>query len=186
MAERSPNPEIEARFEVIIEKYGKFLRQTIARLCPKDMGLQFSDIEQDARLRLWRALQSERGITQWGSYIYRIAVTVTINAIHRMKTRREEQWLSESEEQVASEEGNALISDPEKLAEQEELRQKIEASIGLLSENRRLAVRLYLQGMTTQETADCLDWSEAKARNLTYRGLKDLRKQLRAAGIEYE
>jgi len=31
-----------------------------------------------------------------------------------------------------------------------------------------------------------LGWSEPKARNLLYRGLSDLRAQLRAEGIEYE
>ena len=44
------------------EEYGRFLRQTIIHLCPKDMGLQFNDIEQEARLKLWRALQSEKEI----------------------------------------------------------------------------------------------------------------------------
>jgi hypothetical protein len=30
-----------------------------------------------------------------------------------------------------------------------------------------------------------MGWSEPKARNLVYRGLKDLRGELRSAGIEY-
>ena len=40
--------------------------------------------------------------------------------------------------------------------------------------------------MTTDEIADLMGWSEPKARNLVYRGLKDLRKALRDAGIEYK
>jgi DNA-directed RNA polymerase specialized sigma24 family protein len=39
--------------------------------------------------------------------------------------------------------------------------------------------------MTTDEIADLMEWSEPKARNLVYRGLKELRGKLRAAGIEY-
>jgi tetratricopeptide (TPR) repeat protein len=41
-------------------------------------------------LRLWRAIEAEREINFHGSYIYRIAVSVTINAIRRAKARREE------------------------------------------------------------------------------------------------
>jgi hypothetical protein len=52
MREKSQLPEIEAELNTILEKYGAFLRQTIARVCPKDLGIQFDDIEQEALLRL--------------------------------------------------------------------------------------------------------------------------------------
>ena len=47
-------------------------------------------------------------------------------------------------------------------------------------------LRAHPDGMTTQEIADILGWSEPKARNLVYRGLGELRKHLRDEGIEYE
>ena len=74
---------------------------------------------------------------------------------------------------------------PEALAERGELIAKIEQALSRLQENRKLAVGLYLKGMSTEEISELLGWSEAKARNLAYRGLKDLRDQLRAEGIEY-
>jgi hypothetical protein len=40
MLEKSQTPEIEAQFNTILEKYRAFLRQTIARICPKDLGIQ--------------------------------------------------------------------------------------------------------------------------------------------------
>jgi DNA-directed RNA polymerase specialized sigma24 family protein len=45
---------------------------------------------------------------------------------------------------------------------------------------------LHLEGMTTQEIGNLLGWTEPKARNLVYRGLQDLREQLRAEGVDYE
>jgi len=190
MADSSPIAEVEARFNAIVEEYGKFLRRTITQLCPKDLGLQFSDIEQEARLRLWRALQSEREIADLASYLYRIAVTATLDAVRRVKTKREEQ-LRLAEEAEEDEGGpHSLVVDPahspELLAERQQIVRKVEAALARLPDNRRRAVGLYLEGMTSQEIGDLLGWSEPKARNLVYRGLKDVRQQLRAAGVEYE
>jgi RNA polymerase sigma factor (sigma-70 family) len=190
MKESLPDDESQSSFEDIMDRYGNFLHNTIARLCPKDLGLQFNDIEQEARLRLWRALESEREIASVGSYTYRIAVSVTINAIHRIKSRREEQLdlVGQGDEpgtglhsQIADE-----AESPESLLERKELIQKIEHALSRLGENRQLAVGLYLKGMTTEEIGELMGWSEPKARNLAYRGLKDLREELRAEGIDYE
>lgn len=188
MEKRSPTGEIEAAFNALLDEYGNFLRRAITRVCPKDLGLQIGDIEQEARLRLWRVIESEREILHPVSYIYRIAVSTTLNAIRQAKTRREEQLRlaedDESEGQMISPATDPAIS-PEALAEQSETIGRIEAALGRLAENRRLAVGLHLKGMTTEEIAELLDWTEAKARNLVYRGLKELREQLRAEGIDY-
>src|SRR5499426_1735916 len=133
MREKSRLQEIEVEFNAILEKYGAFLRQTIARVCPKDLGIQFDDIEQEARLRLWRAIEAEREINFHGSYIYRIVVSVTINAIRRAKSRREEQLrLAEDAENEDAEEVNQITptacaeNSPEAQAEREELLRKVE------------------------------------------------------------
>jgi RNA polymerase sigma-70 factor (ECF subfamily) len=192
MREKSQLLETEAEFNAILEKYGAFLRQTIARVCPKDSGIQFDDIEQDARLRLWRVIEAEREINFHGSYIYKIVISVTINAIRRAKARREEQLrLAEDGADEGAAEVKPIIpvagaeNSPEAQAEREELLRKVEEAMARLPESRRLAVGLHLKGMTTDEIADLMGWSEPKARNLVYRGLKDLRGKLRSAGIEY-
>jgi RNA polymerase sigma-70 factor (ECF subfamily) len=189
MLEIQPPSDAEGQFVRIVDEYGRFLSNAIAQLCPRDLGLQFDDIEQDARLRLWRALESEREIRDLASYIYRIAATATIDAVRRVKARREEQLrLAEEEDENGS--IIYLTSDPEQSpdfqAERGQLVRKIKSALARLHENRRRAVGLHLEGMTNQEVADFLGWSEPKARNLVYRGLADLRQELLAEGIEYE
>jgi RNA polymerase sigma-70 factor, ECF subfamily len=190
MAESSSLSDVEARFNAVIKEYGRFLRQTIIRFCPKDLGLQFNDIEQEARLRLWRALQSEREIQNLTSYLYRIAVTSTLDAIRRVKSKREDQLLLADEEEEEAGEPQRLVAGPEHApdlqAERRLLMHKVEAALATMPENRRRAVGLHLQGMTKQEIGDLLGWSESKARNLVYRGLQELREQLRAEGVDYE
>ena len=186
---RSSSSDIECRFNALLERHDQLLRNTVARICPKDLGLQFNDIQQEARVQLWRAIESEREITHLGSYIYRIAISVTIKAIQRAKARREDQLYPAEEDDEHGGALDSLVTDPnrspEALAEQSELIAKIEQALARLPENRRLAVGLYLKGMSTEEISDLMEWSEPKARNLAYRGLKDLRDELRAEGIEY-
>lgn len=52
---------------------------------------------------------------------------------------------------------------------------------GLLTE-RRVAVRLHLEGKDRAEIAALTGWSEAKTRNLLYRGLADLKAILTGGG----
>lgn len=162
----------------------------MARYCPRDMGLQFDDIVQEASIRLIRALRDEREIRDLASYAYRIAATTTIDAVRRARTRREEQLRVEGETDE-DDRGPHVIADPpdrspEREAERNELMRKIETALGRLAENRSRAVRLHLEGLTTAEIGGLLGWTEPKARNLVYRGLADLREALRAEGIDYE
>ena len=188
MKEIFPDYELEARFNSVVEEYGNFLRTSIVRLCPKDLGLQFNDIEQEARLRLWRALQSEREIKDLASYLYRIAATATIDAVRRVKTRREEQFAANEEE--GESEIHRIQADPEtspeRIATRRELARKMDEALLRVAEDRRRAVGLYLEGMTSQEIATLTGWSEPRARNLTYRGLHDLREMLKREGIDCE
>jgi RNA polymerase sigma factor (sigma-70 family) len=184
----APPTAADARFLRLLERYGEFLRRTIVRLCPRTAGLSVDDIEQDARVQLWRALKREREITYPSSYIYKVAVSATIRAIRRVKARGEEP-LPEEHEAADSEVLRVLHTDPgsspESLAHRGEQLQSVRAALARLSKNRRVAVGLHLQGMTTVEIGNLLGWSEPKARNLVHRGLKDLRRQLGAEKIEY-
>lgn len=188
MDDHSEAVDVEARFNALLEEYGQFLHRTIEQLCPQHLGLQVDDIEQEARLRLWRAVQSERNVSEFSSYIYRIAMTTIIDAVRQVKARREEQWsvLEEAEEDGIGLPLTNPGKSPDELAEQRQVMQKIEAALARLPQNRRQTVGLYLQGFTIQEVADRLRWTEPKARNLIYRGLGELRQRLRDQGIEYE
>ena len=186
-----PSPaEVEERFNAVVKEFGTLLRRAIVRHCPRDKGLEFDDIEQEARLRLWRAIESEREVTNYASYLYRIAATATIDAMRRLQARHEEQFPMLIEED-AGEVGIMIAPapvkySPERVAESREAVDSVMAAVAKLPDEQRRAVGMYLQGMTSLDIADLLAWSEPKSRNLVYRGLKELRKSLREMGIEYE
>ena len=181
-------PDVDRRLDELLTAYGALLRNAVRRLCPIALGVTIDEIEQDARIRLWHALKRERNISDPASYLYRIAATAAIDAMRRVRARREHQL-----DDIAGDEGvgapiatplSPAARSPEQLAADHQTSERVREALARLPENRRRAVGLHLQGFTSTEIGRLLDWSEPKARNLTHRGLKDLRRLLEPEGID--
>jgi len=182
--------EIDERFERLMDRYAALLRSIVAQHCPRDLGIEAIDIEQEARVRLWRALTREKELTDPASYIYRVAVTTAIDAVRRVVARREDQLRTEVSKDEERTKVVNLPADPahgpDAVTARRELMDRIAATVRSLAENRRRAVELHLQGLSLAEIAELLGWTEPKARNLVYRGLDELRDALRREGIDCE
>lgn len=173
-------------FDALVRQYGVLLRRAIHRFCPPHLGLHIADIEQEATIKLWRLLRGEKEIDNPASYFYRVAATTTIDAVRRVKRRREDQLRVEGDGDDATPTHLKpdFESSPEAIFRRREIAEKVRTALGKLLENRRRAVGLHLQGMTTEEIGRLCNWTEAKARNLVYRGLADLRQELKRVGID--
>lgn len=186
MAEDERRADGRARVEAVIEQYGRLLRDAVTRACPARLGLQADDVEQEARLRLWKALESERPIHDVASYIYRVAATTTIDAIRRLKARREEQLVDgEQADGPVAQAPQRDTGGEEKALGRRLLLEKVERVLSGLDPRRALVVRLHLQGFTTTEMGRLTGSTEAGARNLLHRALRELRERLREEGITY-
>lgn len=173
----------EARLEALLKEYGAILKRAIASLSPARLGIQVDDVEQEARIRVWRALEREKTIEDPASYLYRVAVSATIDAVRRVRARREEQ---PDESGTRAESGTAPVDpspSPEQRAQANEITAAVQRAASRLAGDRRNAVLLLLQGLNSGEIARLLGWSEGRARNLAYRGLADLRQELAAEGV---
>ncbi len=194
MSDRKPRAEIEAQLEQLLTTYGQFLRGSLRQMMPRSLHIPIEELEQEVRIRLWRALESETQIVSPASYLYRIAATATLDAVRRAKTRRHELTQSEvlqvsddGEEHVADRRHVAISTDdPAAALDRSRLRDQIERARATLAPARRVAVGLHIQGCNAGEIAKVLGWTEPKARNLLYRGLNDLRTALVKEGVELE
>lgn len=173
----------ERRIELVLERYAKVLRAAISRTVPQHPGLDFEDLEQEARIRVWKALEAERPTRRLDAYIYRIGVTTAIDAVRKARARREEQLADpvagEGPEPVA-----APPTWPEAVTRRREAVAVVGGCLQRLADNRRRTVGLRLHGLTRSEIAELTGWTEAKIRNLVHRGLKELRDCCRAADID--
>lgn len=146
--------------------------------------LQDSDIDellQDLRIRLWHAAERGEKIEALpASYVYQAAVSAALDGVRRRRAQRYELSVPLEENLESA----AMATDARDPVAASELAQQVAAAISSLHETRRPVVRMYLAGYSREEIADLLGWSEAKTRNLLYRGLADLRARLSEAGIE--
>ena len=189
MAERGALAPADARFQLILKEYGGWLRRTVQRLCPRDLGVLPEDVEQEVAMRLWRALRRNEDIENPAAFLHRVASTATIDAMRRVRAQRKDMTSSLQETDADGEGGGPTLIDagpsPERAVAQRQVLVKVKCALERMPENRREAVKLYLQGFKIQEVADLLGWTEPKARNLLYRGLRTLRQELGEAGFEY-
>lgn len=175
-----PSPA-EERLEHLVALHRPFIREIVQRLTPSSLGVSATEIEQEALIRLWRSLRNERDIRDFRSYVYRVVATSALDSIRQIKERREEQLEMENVSGISD-----RAPSPEDVAVHQSLVAKVRELIAKLGTNRARAVKLHLQGFTSVEIGELHGWTEAKARNLTYRGLDDLRMLLRGAGIDRE
>jgi RNA polymerase sigma-70 factor (ECF subfamily) len=149
-------------------------------------GLNASEIDevmQDVRIRLWRAGESGGAAkveTLTSSYIYRAAASAALDMLRRRRARREH--LTDEVLPSVQSPGSSIPAPDQAVLGHDTLAAVADA-LGALMPNRRAAVRMHLAGYDRDEIAALLRWSEAKTRNLIYRGLDDLRQLLLARGV---
>lgn len=164
--------------EHVISRFDAFIRRSA-----RQRGLQGADVDevvQELRLRMWKSLGTAEMIRRAKpTYIYRVAISASIDIIRRRRARKVDA--------ASLDDGADTMPDPHRSAdmqiEGQEVTAAVHRAVSLLAESRRAVVRMYLAGYDREEIGNLLGWSEAKTRNLLYRGLADLRKTLESWGI---
>jgi len=176
---REPDTDASRALEHVVGRFDAFIRRSARR-----HGLQGDEVDevvQELRVRIWKSLGTAELIRRAkASYIYRAAISASIDIIRRRRARRfEAQSLDTGVADVAPDPKHRADA----LLDENEVAQAVHRALGLLAESRRAVVRMHLAGYDRDEIGELLGWSEAKTRNLLYRGLADLRAILESWGI---
>jgi RNA polymerase sigma factor (sigma-70 family) len=170
----------------VVTRFGRLLHFVARRhgLAPEDV----EDVVQEVRVRLWRARPESETIAGLGvSYVYRTAMSAALEVVRRKRGSGPGMSLSDDRDGQDDSGGAATAASPDAGPElalaRSELAQTVSEAVRELPDARRTAVRLYLVGYSRGEIAHMVGWSEAKTRNLIYRGLADLRAALRRRGV---
>lgn len=156
------------------------LRRAVRRVCPGFLEAQQEDIVQSALLRVVEiSSRSEHGGIRSASYLWRAAYSATVDEIRRAGRRREVSL----DDSAVVEFRSSATPDPEHEMRGRQIGRAVRECLGTLIQPRRSAVMLYLYGFEADEAERVLGGDRKRIRNLTYRGLADLRRCLETKGI---
>ena len=180
-------PEAEQHLSLALEaavaRFGAMVRQVGRRYRLDESGLD--EVMQEVRIRLWRARETSEQVGETNtSYVYRTASSAALDVIRRRRSRQADRHDAIDEGSVAV--LRAREPDPHTTLEGSELAERVTRAIDEIPASRRPPVRMHLAGYPREEIAKLMGWTEAKTRNLLYRGLADLRERLIAEGIGWD
>jgi RNA polymerase sigma factor (sigma-70 family) len=180
--------QLSSALETVVTNFAAMVRRVgwRHRLSEADVD----EVMQEVRIRLWHASQHGEGPAseQIGripaSYVYKAAVSAALDIMRRRRAHGAERTvpLEDGESAGAAPAGPA---GSEERAEASELAALVQRAIEAIPASRRPVVRMHLAGYPREEIASLMGWSEAKTRNLLYRGLADLRERLTALGVTW-
>lgn len=159
------------------QDYAAIFRSAARRVCPSLSADDLDEVVQRAQLRLQSVLESGSRIENLPAFLYRMGTRIALDLLRELERRRRH------------EQGGSWVTEAPLDPEQERLglalAEAIEASLATLVSRRAEVVRLHLLGYTPDEIAGCLGLSWLNTRNLLYRGLRQLKAQLRVRGFDY-
>ena len=126
------------------------------------------DLLQETFINAYKAQHTYRGDSNVLAWLRTIAKNTVIDHFRSKKKYFWQTYDSLNEQ-------SALVPSAEELAGLSERKRELYVAIGQLKLEHRLAVVLRkIEGLSIQQTAQILDWNEAKVKNNTERGMKAL------------
>jgi RNA polymerase sigma factor (sigma-70 family) len=169
------------RLDELLRRFAARVRAQIESNRLIQHGIDPDDVEQEVRIRLWKALERDPNADFPASYIQKVVVTVMVDALRRAQARPAESLPDEAE-------GEAELPDvgvrPDRSATDAQQIARLGECMAALTPRRRRSLQLYLQGYALQEVADLNGLTLDAARKLVYRGLDEVKQRLKALGME--
>lgn len=166
-----------ALFEVIMRRYNQRLFRTARAILGNDGEAE--DVTQDAYVRSYTHLNQFEGRAKFSTWLTRIVVH---EALARLRARQ--RFVAIDATPGSPEDGMNLKSEepsPEQEVLNHTIRIVLEAAVDKLPETYRSVFMLReVEGMSTSETADCLDLSEETVKVRLHRARSMLRKHIYA------
>jgi RNA polymerase sigma-70 factor (ECF subfamily) len=170
-----------ALYELLMRRHNQRLYR-VARAILRD-DAEAEDVMQDAYVRAYQNLASFEGRAKFVTWLTRIAVNEALSRSRR-RVRFPAVDLDDESNGEVMKSATSTCRTPEQQAYDRELADVLEKAILSLPEEHRLVFMLRdVEGMSTEETAKCLNLTEENVKVRLHRARTRLRKQLyEAAG----
>lgn len=139
------------------------------------------DTAQIVFMEIFRSLKNFKGDSELSTWIHRIAVSKSLDALRRKKRKKR---ISSAKQILGLDDTYQELESPSRLQpdqvlEDKECRTILHKAIDSLPENQRIALTLsQIEGFSYKETAGIMDTSLASVESLIFRARKGLEKRL--------
>jgi RNA polymerase sigma-70 factor (ECF subfamily) len=166
-------------FEILMRRYNQRVYRTVRAIVRNDDEAE--DVMQQAYVNAYEHLRQFAGDAKFSTWLTRIAINEALARVRKRGLR-----VVEDESEIMEIESSD--PDPEQLAAASELRGVVESEIASLPDSYRTVLMLReVEGLSTSETAQCLDVNEDVVKTRLHRARTILRDNLyRRAGLTFE
>ncbi|MDN5204762.1 RNA polymerase sigma factor [Fulvivirgaceae bacterium BMA10] len=139
------------------------------------------DMAQETFVEIYQSIDKFRGEAQLSTWIYRIAVTKSLEYLRRKKRKKRFGFLQPifSNEEVEQVNKLSDFQHPGISLENKERSQILFAAIDTLAENQKIAFTLHkVEGLSHEKISEIMDLSISSIESLMFRAKKNLQKRL--------
>jgi len=167
-----------AAFRTIVERHQHAVYRVALALTRDHHDAE--DVVQEVFVKAYRTLGSFRGEAALGTWLHRMAVNAAITSTRRRGARPAQPLDDERGEPLAVPDARAG-ADPERSAAGRQLRAAVDRALGTLSAAERAVFLLHHHGdLSLAEVARATGRADGTVRNLMFRALRKLRRELGA------
>ncbi len=156
-------------FRMLVERYEPQVAATVIGMLGK--GPEAQDVGQEVFVRFYRSLERFRGDASLGTYLTRIAMNLSLNALKR-RTRQKQRYGGDTESL------REMADETDRTGKHDDSREIHDAIAKLAPKHRAVVVLRLLEERSTQETAEILGVPAGTVLSRLARGVKALREYL--------
>mgnify|MGYP001552077911 CR=1 FL=1 len=166
------------QFDTIVADY----QRTVINICYRFLlnREDAEDVAQEAFIEIYRSLEKFKGESKLSTWIYRIAVTKSID--HIRKKKRKKRFAPVIDIFTLQNDGKEIAATdkgPREQIETEEMKAVVAEAVAALPDNQKIAISLSkIEGLKNKEVAEIMDASVSSVEALIHRGKQNLRKKL--------
>jgi len=166
-------------FKALVDEHQKMVLNTCNRFVNNREDAE--DLTQEVFIEVYRSLSNFRGDSKISTWIYRIAVTKSLDYLRKKKRKKRFGTLKNifSEENPAIQVKSSESSNPDTNLENEDRIRILNEALGSLPENQRTVFTLSkYDEMSYAEIAEIMDTSLSSVESLIHRAKVNLKKKL--------
>jgi RNA polymerase sigma-70 factor (ECF subfamily) len=165
-----------ACFELLMRRHNERIYRTVRAVLGDDADVE--DVMQQAYVSAYQHLGTFEGRARFSTWMTRIAIN---EAYARLRKRHRSEPAPWEDDDAMADEPEAPGPSPEQIAAHREMQALLERAVDTLTvPNRTVFVLRSVQGLSTAETADCLNISEEAVKTRLHRANEALRLWLAA------